>query len=135
MYSRIVLSRSEADKKEDGMLEAWELMKLDLKSTLVVLSGCETARGKVTDGEGLIGMTWALFIAGAPAAVVTQWKVDSAQSAAIMVAFHRLMLQQSKSHPAMSKAEALQQAALKLLRGPYNHPAYWAAFMLVGDGD
>jgi CHAT domain-containing protein len=35
----------------------------------------------------------------------------------------------------MSKAEALRQAALKLLRGrQYSHPFYWAAFVVVGDG-
>ena len=64
MYSRIMLSRDA--KREDGMLEAWELMKLDLTAEMVVLSACQTARGRVRAGEGMIGMSWALFVAGSP---------------------------------------------------------------------
>ena len=52
------------DKNEDGLLEAWELMQLDLKADLAVLSACETARGRYGVGEGMIGLTWALFVAG-----------------------------------------------------------------------
>jgi CHAT domain-containing protein/Tfp pilus assembly protein PilF/ketosteroid isomerase-like protein len=133
MYSRIMLSDSPGDNQEDGMLEAWELMKLDLRAELVVLSACQTARGRVAAGEGIIGMSWALFVAGSPAVIVTQWKVDSARSADMMVEFHR----QLRSHAlrntrVMTKSEALRQAALKLLRGPFNHPAFWAGFILIG---
>jgi CHAT domain-containing protein len=129
LYSRIILSRSEDDKQDDGLLEAWELMKLDLNAELVVLSACETARGRVADGEGMIGMSWALFVAGSPAVVVSQWKVDSARSSELMIEFHRNLL---RSPGALTKSEALRQAALKLLHGPYNHPAYWAGFILIG---
>jgi CHAT domain-containing protein len=134
MYSRIMLSPAEGDTREDGMLEAWELMRLDLSAQLVVLSACQTARGRVAAGEGIIGMSWALFVAGSPAAVVSQWKVDSARSAELMVEFHRNLLSKpSGNRRAMTKSEALRQAALKLLRGPFNHPAYWAGFILIGD--
>ena len=134
MYSRILLA-SEADGSgEDGLLEAWEVMRLDLSAELVVLSACQTARGRVAAGEGMIGMSWALFVAGCPAAVVSQWEVDSARSSELMVEFHRhLVGQRPTGRRAPTKAEALRQAALKLLRGPYNHPAYWAGFVLIGD--
>ncbi len=134
MYSRILLA-SEADGSgEDGMLEAWELMKLDLTADLAVLSACQTARGRVTPGEGIIGMSWALFVAGCPTAVVSQWEVDSARSTELMVEFHRhLVGPRAAGRRAPAKAEALRQAALKLLRGPYSHPAYWAGFILIGD--
>src|SRR5262249_17971304 len=52
MYSHIVLSKDEKGA-EDGLLEAWEIMNLDLKADLVVLSACETARGKYGAGEGI----------------------------------------------------------------------------------
>jgi CHAT domain-containing protein/ketosteroid isomerase-like protein len=134
MYSRIMLSPAEGDTQEDGMLEAWELMRLDLSAQLVVLSACQTARGRVAAGEGIIGMSWALFVAGSPAVLVSQWKVDSARSAELMVEFHRNLLSKtSGNRRAMTKSEALRQAALKLLRGPFNHPAYWAGFILIGD--
>jgi CHAT domain-containing protein/Tfp pilus assembly protein PilF len=134
MYSRILLSDTATGNQEDGMLEAWEFMKLDLRARLVVLSACQTARGRIAAGEGIIGMSWALFVAGSPAVVVTQWKVDSARSSELMVEFHRNLLKKTPGNrPAMSKSEALRQAALKLLRGHYIHPAFWAGFILIGD--
>jgi CHAT domain-containing protein/lipopolysaccharide biosynthesis regulator YciM/ketosteroid isomerase-like protein len=134
LYSRIILSRTEGDMQEDGLLEAWEIMKLDLNAELVVLSACQTARGRVAAGEGVIGMSWALFVAGSPAAVVSQWKVDSARSSELMIEFHRNLLHNERAgKAAVTKSEALRQAALKLLHGPYNHPAYWAGFILIGD--
>jgi CHAT domain-containing protein/ketosteroid isomerase-like protein len=134
LYSRIILSRAKGDVQEDGLLEAWEIMKLDLNAELVVLSACQTARGRVAAGEGVIGMSWALFVAGSPAAVVSQWKVDSARSAELMIEFHRNLRQTERGgRLTYTRSESLRQAALKLLRGPYNHPAYWAAFILIGD--
>jgi CHAT domain-containing protein/Tfp pilus assembly protein PilF/ketosteroid isomerase-like protein len=134
LYSRIILSRAEDDLQEDGLLEAWEIMKLDLNATLAVLSACQTARGRVAAGEGIIGISWALFVAGCPAVVVSQWKVDSARSSELMIEFHRNLLQKrAADKPALKKSEALRQAALKLLHGPYNHPAYWAGFILIGE--
>src|SRR5262249_9502467 len=59
MYSHLLLAQTGGSGNEDGLLEAWELMKLDLKADLAVLSACETARGRVGKGEGMIGLTWA----------------------------------------------------------------------------
>ena len=130
MYSYLTLT--EGGPNEDGMLEAWELMQLDLKAELAVLSACETARGRIGAGEGMIGFSWAMFIAGVPSIVVSQWKVESAGTRDLMVNFHRALIS-NKTTP--NKAEALRQAALKLMRNPEtSHPFYWAGFVLVGDG-
>jgi CHAT domain-containing protein/tetratricopeptide (TPR) repeat protein len=127
MYSQLVLAQG--DKNEDGLLEAWELMQLELQADVAVLSACETARGRFAAGEGIIGLTWALFVAGVPATVVSQWKVESTSTRSLMLRFHREM-QTGK----VSKAEALRQAALSLRRrAGMNHPFYWAGFVLVGD--
>jgi CHAT domain-containing protein len=134
LYSHIVLSRSENDTHEDGLVEAWELMKLDLNAELAVLSACQTARGRIAAGEGIIGMSWALFVAGSPATVVSQWKVDSARTSELMIEFHRNLLRKPGARETrLTKAEALQQAALKVFRSSYNHPVYWAGFILIGD--
>jgi hypothetical protein len=115
----------------NSFLEAWELMRLDLRADLVVLSACETARGRFGAGEGMIGLTWALFVAGAPATVVSQWKVESASARDLMISFHKGLMT-----PKTPKAEALRQAALSLLKSPEtSHPFYWAGFALVGDGE
>jgi CHAT domain-containing protein/tetratricopeptide (TPR) repeat protein len=135
MYSSIVLSRIENDK-EDGLLEAWEVMKLDLKARLVVLSACETGRGRIGAGEGLIGFSWALFVAGCPTTVVSQWKVDSASTSELMLEFHKHLKSLSAStNSNLPTAEALRRASLDLMRtNEYNHPFYWAGFVVVGNG-
>lgn len=134
MYSRIMLAQAgQQGAREDGLLEAWELLRLDLTAELAVLSACQTARGRVGIGEGVIGMSWALFVAGCPTVVVSQWKVDSARTTDLMLEFHRNLLRQKGSEQAMTKAEALRAASLKLLHSQYNHPAYWAGFVIIGN--
>ncbi|HEY9432613.1 MAG TPA: CHAT domain-containing tetratricopeptide repeat protein [Blastocatellia bacterium] len=131
LYSYLALARG--DKNEDGLLEAWELMQLDLKADLAVLSACETARGRTSAGEGVIGLTWALFVAGAPTTVVSQWEVESASARDLMLGFHR-QLQAPRAAGKLTKAESLRRAAIKLMKNPEtNHPFYWAGFVLVGD--
>jgi CHAT domain-containing protein len=147
MYSNIVLSQVANRLIEDGLLEAWEVAKMDLNANLVVLSACETARGRVSAGEGVIGLSWAFFVAGSPTTVVSQWKVLSASTTDFMVDFYRnLQTRQaigkgqlrSKPETALqpNKAEALRQAALKMLKsGTYREPLYWAPFIVIGDPD
>lgn len=126
MYSYLQFAR---EKTEDGMLEPWEVMDLDLNTSLVVLSSCESGRGKIGAGEGMIGFTWALFVAGSPSTVVSEWKVDSESTAILMAEFHRNLKVRK-----LSKAEALRQAALKMRANPkYRHPYYWAPFIVIGD--
>jgi CHAT domain-containing protein len=134
MYSHVVLASGEGH--EDGLLEAWEMMNLDLKEEVVVLSGCQTAQGPVSQGEGLIGMSWALFVAGVPTTVASLWKVDSASTTRLMLDFHR-GLRQHFAEPAGggTKAEALRQAMLRSLHDPETrHPFYWAGFVMLGHG-
>jgi CHAT domain-containing protein len=65
--------------------------------------------------------------------VASQWKVNSHSTAEIMVRFHQNLLMQN---PPISKAVALQQAALKLRNSSvYEHPFYWAPFIIVGKND
>ncbi len=131
MYSHLVLAQNEKNPNEDGLLEAWELKDLDLKADMVILSACDTARGKISGGEGVIGMTWASFIAGAPTTVASQWKVESKSTTELMLEFHRQLL----TGKGISKSEALRRASLKLMKMPqYKHPSYWAGFVMIGDG-
>jgi CHAT domain-containing protein len=106
------------------------MMNLDLRhADLIVLSACETARGRVSAGEGVIGMTWALFVAGCPSTVASEWKVETGSTARLMVAFHRGLRSR------VGKAAALREAQLTLLRSAeYRHPFYWAGFAMLGDG-
>lgn len=130
MYSHLLLAPSSGGAAaEDGLLEAWEILDLDLSADLVVLSACETARGRQVAGEGTMGLAWSWFVAGAPATVVSQWKVESKSTSDLMVEFHRRL------RGGASPAEALRGAALRLQRSaPSAHPYYWAGFVAIGDG-
>ena len=136
MFSYLVLAQNAEDPNEDGRLEAREIINLDLHAELAVLSACEMARGWVGAGEGVIGMSWALFVAGVPTTVASQWKVDSVSTTTLMIDFHRrLMTRRTNAKLRESKAGALRHAALGLLRSErYRHPFYWAGFVMVGDG-
>ncbi len=126
LYSYLSLAK---DGANDGFLEARELAELDLHAQLVVLSACDSARGQFGGGEGLIGLTWALFLAGSPATIASGWKVDGETASRLMLELHRGLQRRE------SKAEALRAAALALRADPrYRHPFYWAAFSLSGSG-
>jgi CHAT domain-containing protein len=75
-------------------------------------------------------------MAGTPSVVVSQWKVDSAGTTQLMLAFHRgIQRGLARAGPLQGKAEALRRAALELLgTTAYQHPFYWAGFQMLGDG-
>ncbi|HEX3247808.1 MAG TPA: CHAT domain-containing protein [Pyrinomonadaceae bacterium] len=136
MFSYLIMAQAAGDANEDGLLEAREIINMDLHAKLAVLSACQTARGWVGAGEGVIGMSWALFVAGVPTIVASQWKVDSASTTSLMIDFHRrLTMRRANPRLKEAKAEALRQASLQLLRSErYRHPFYWAGFVMIGDG-
>ncbi len=126
MDSYLVLAKN--GKAEAGTLLARQMMGLNLNADMVVLSGCETGRGSFDTGEGLIGMSWALFIGGARATVASQWKVDAESTAALMSEFHRGIRRGSK-------VKAMRQAVLQIMQqAEFRHPFYWSGFVLMGGG-
>jgi CHAT domain-containing protein/tetratricopeptide (TPR) repeat protein len=128
LYSELVLAAPTAGERDDGLLEAREIMDLDLGAELTVLSACETGRGRSGAGEGLIGMTWAFFVAGCPTTVASQWKVEAASTSRLMLTLHREL------RAGKAPAEALRLAALaQLQRADQKHPFYWAGFVAMGD--
>ena len=75
-----------------------------------------------------MGLTWALFMAGAPSQVVSQWSVNDASTAALMEQFYAGL------KAGEAKGAALRAAELALLKdGQHGHPYYWAPFILLGD--
>jgi CHAT domain-containing protein len=123
--SALVLGTS---AKQDGFLQVREIRRLRLKSRLVVLSGCRTARGQLLAGEGVRGLAQAFFYAGAQSVVASLWDVDDEWTSSIMKAFYGQLAK------ANSKAAALRAAKLELLEeNPELSPRYWGAFVLIGE--
>jgi CHAT domain-containing protein len=152
-----------------AILDGWEL-----DADLVVLSACETGRGKDAGGEGLLGFAQAFLQKGARSVVLSRWKVDDRATTLLMVRFYENLLGKRQGTKPMGRALALDESRRWLrgldrrraallagglergkLRGaeeevpafagkepplpggerPCAHPAYWAAFVLVGDPD
>jgi len=128
-----------AGGNNDGALYAGEILGLPLETNLVVLSACQTAlppelteetKGLVV-GDELQGLSQALFVAGAPSAILTLWNVNDSSTSNLMQAMYRKLM---GGDP---KGEALRKAQLALIHDPtnldYHHPYYWAPFVLYGD--
>ena len=189
MRSALIMSHEEPQSEtedllrsravRDGKLTAEQIVRTwRLNADLVTLSGCETALGKQAGGEGYLGFSQALFIAGARSLVLSLWKVEDTPTMLLMRRFYENLLGKFETprhlngdifQPGapLSKAEALHEAKIwlrdltwdellelenpegeKLYRGstaepvvissdtddhPFEHPHYWAAFILMGD--
>lgn len=116
-----------ASGRDDGLLTAGEIFDLKLNADLVVLSACDTGRGKIT-GDGVIGLSRSFISAGVPSVLVSLWSVPDAPTASLMTEFYKNL----SKNP--DKATALRQAMLTTMK---QHPAPkdWAAFTLIGEAD
>ncbi|GAB4354773.1 MAG: hypothetical protein Fur0042_23840 [Cyanophyceae cyanobacterium] len=112
---------------EDGKLTLGEIFDRPLAAQIAVLSACDTGKGRIT-GEGVIGLARAFLRAGTPTVVASLWKVPDQQTAMLMEEFYRQLL------AGRDRAEALRLAQLSI-RARYPNPFYWAAFVIIGDGD
>jgi CHAT domain-containing protein/tetratricopeptide (TPR) repeat protein len=142
------LAAALADERiETGLITAADIARdLQFEAELVTLSACETALGRPIGGEGYVGFMHAFFAAGARSQLVSLWKVDDQATCLLMGRFYENWLG-DYSEPraeygageAMGKATALREAK-QWLRGytdrwgghPYEHPYFWAAFILFG---
>ncbi len=94
---------------------------------LLVLSACQTATG---DKRAALGLAGIALRSGARSTLATLWQVNDESTATLMVEFYQQLIK----HPDMTKAEALRAAQLNLLKqSQYQHPFYWAPFVLVGN--
>ena len=117
------------DPDEDGFLEAGEISELDLDCDLVVLSACQTGRGQLRSGEGILGLSRAFLCAGARSLVVSQWNVTDNTTERLMKSFYGNLAGDTGN-----AAAALRAAKLQILQagGVTRHPHYWAPFIVVG---
>lgn len=124
--SRIFLQTD--TEAEDGNLFAGEIYNLELNADLVALSACQTGLGKISKGEGVIGLSRALVYAGAKNLIVSFWSVADESTAQLMTDFYKQLLE----NPSANYSGDLRSAKLNLLNGRYAAPYYWAPFILIG---
>lgn len=112
-------------KGQPSRLSLYEVMDLNLRARLVILSACETDRGHMTGGDEISGLTRTFLQAGAEDVVSSLWKVSDESTALLMEALHR-HLRSGESTPI-----ALRHAELAVRR-KFPQPFFWAAFVNTG---
>jgi CHAT domain-containing protein/tetratricopeptide (TPR) repeat protein len=112
----------------NGLLTANEILDLNLKADLVVLSACETGEGWIT-GDGVVGLSRSFLAAGASSVLVSLWPISDESTAQLMQVFYETLAEKP------DKAYALRQAMLNLLQGNYSDPSLWSAFTLIGEAE
>ncbi|MBM4342305.1 MAG: CHAT domain-containing protein [Deltaproteobacteria bacterium] len=120
--SSLILTRGAG---ADGHLTAAEISRMDLSHThLVVLSACETTLSGSDDALGSI--TAAFLAGGTPTVIGSLWQVSDDATARLMLRFYDRFLE-------LGSAEALRAAQAAIRKDPrWQHPFFWAAFVLYG---
>jgi CHAT domain-containing protein len=111
----------------DGFLRMSEVMGLNINSDIVALTACQTGLGKQISGEGTMGMGRAFQYAGAKSALMSLWSVSERASVKLVESFFQNL------KAGASKREALEKARKQIRSEGYDHPFYWAAFILFGE--
>jgi CHAT domain-containing protein len=128
----LILSHPDPATGGEGFLTMGDVFGLTLNADLVVLSACNTGKGRVLQGEGVAGLTRAFMFAGSPAVAVTLWSVESSSAKALSTGLFAALAQ------GKPRAAALRQAKLQLLQDQDNplfqHPFFWAPLIIFGDG-
>jgi CHAT domain-containing protein len=113
---------------EDGLLQAREIVELDLAGDTVVLASCRSASGRVLRGEGVMGLARAFFQAGAHAVVASLWPLRDDEAEALFSSFYRHLGRGA------SLAAALRAAQTERIRAGAPAAA-WAGLVVLGDGE
>ena len=125
--SALVLSQQGNPEGVDGYVTAAEWPLYDIRSDLTVLSACDTGVGKTQAGEGVMGLPYALFIAGNKNTLLSLWPVDDDATAEFMRSFF------TKLKAGTTQPEALSQTKREFMAHTrWSNPKYWAAFVLYG---
>jgi len=109
------------------------VLSLDIRSSLVFLSGCETALGtswsnSSARGDDYATLAQAFLFAGAQNVVATLWRIDDRSASDFADRFYERL-------DSVSPVEALAAAQRAFLADPrYSLPYYWGAYTVSGTG-
>ncbi|MFH0824893.1 MAG: CHAT domain-containing tetratricopeptide repeat protein, partial [Pseudomonadota bacterium] len=123
----LVLTLVDQPQGEDGFLRMTEVMGLKLNADIVALTACQTGLGRRISGEGTMGMGRAFQYAGARSVLMSLWSVDERASVRLVETFFDTLKKGGEKIRAISRArEVLREEG-------YEHPFFWASFILVGE--
>ena len=120
------------DKVTLSDISDWNLKNVDL----VVLSACQTDLGTFSNGSEILGFGYQVQKAGAKASIASLWTVSDGGTQLLMQSFYKNL---RKGNPSLSTS--LREAQLSMIHRPvkdsepnFNHPYFWSAFVLIGNG-
>jgi CHAT domain-containing protein len=130
---QVLIALGLQDNGEAGYLGPAEVASMKHAIGLVTLSGCGSGQGSALPGLGLFGLTRAWLMAGARSVAATYWPIAD-DDGRLVSTFYQKLRQLKSSLAAPEVAEAMRQAQIEMLQsgGPRAHPAYWAAFFVLG---
>lgn len=115
---------------EDGIVGLNELYGLSIHSPLVVLSACQTGKGPILEGEGVMSLARAFQYSGANRVVASLWPADDEASYKVVSSFF------AELQKGRNTAKALQISRNQWLDEAPSfqcHPYYWSGYILIGD--
>jgi len=126
MRSSLLLS-PDSDSREDGYLQVSEMYGLKTKADLVVLSACQTGRGKIVENGGNLGLPRAFLFVGARSVLSTLWPISDESGSVFMKFFYDAYFRGE------GKAQALRAAKAGMRKTKFSHPFFWASYVLTGE--
>jgi CHAT domain-containing protein len=125
--SALVLDQLYTPEPTDGYVTAAEWVGYDLRSDLMVLSACDTGRGESVNGEGVLGLPYALYIAGNTNTLMTLWAIEDQSTAEFTNRFF------TRLKAGEDQIQALNAVKREFMADEiYGNPLFWAAFVLYG---
>ena len=123
--SALALTRDGQTSDAGGEFGLLDILAIKTAARLVVLSACETSRGRLLPGEGVLGPAQAFLASGATAVLASYWRIDDAATASFMQTFYKYLLRER-----LPAAAALRRAQLEHASTYGAHD--WAGFALFG---
>ena len=125
----LILTLPGQPEGQDGFLRMTEVMGLKMNCDIAALTACQTGLGRHISGEGTMGMGRAFQYAGAKSVLMSLWSVAEKSSVEMVESFFK-HLKEGKN-----RLEALRLARDEIRKAGYDHPFFWAPFILVGEVD
>ncbi len=118
------------DSLEDGRLYAYEVFGLSLNADLAVLSACQTGKGRLMRGEGILSLGRAFRFAGCPSIILSYWDVNDAVASRLMQRFYHHL--EETNHYAKALEKAKREFIAKTEDERVAHPHFWATYSMIG---
>ena len=122
-----VLALTMVPRGIDGLLTMSEVAGLSMDVDIAALTACKTGLGMRLAGEGVMSMGRAFQAAGARSVIMSLWSVAESPSILLMDEFFKELAQ------GKDKLAAWTSARAHVRNQGFEHPFFWASFILVGE--